>query len=87
MEVVIGVILLIGAFALGHTTADQEAAETRARLEREQVVESPKAGFVPQGCRYRVKGPVQRDLTVSYSRQRSNDGAGSEETRIGAGND
>ena len=83
MEVVIGVILLIGAFALGHTTADQEAAETRARLEREQVVESSQAGFVPQGCRYRVSGPVQRDLTVPYTRQLSNDGAGSKETRVG----
>ena len=38
MEVVIGVILLIGAFALGHTTADQEAEETRARLEREKLL-------------------------------------------------
>ena len=87
MEVVVGVILLIGAFALGHTTADQEAAETRARLEREQVVESLEDGFVAQGCRYRVNGPVQRDLTVPYSRQRSNDGAGSEETRVGVGNE
>ena len=87
MEVVIGVILLIGAFALGHTTADQEAAETRARLEREQVVESPENGFVPQGCRYRLKGPVQRNLAVPYIRQRSNDGRGSKETRVGVGND
>jgi hypothetical protein len=87
VEVVIGVILLIGAFALGHTTADQDAAETRARLEREQVFESLEDGFVPQGCRYRVNGPVQRNLTVPYSRQRSNDGTGSEETRVGVGND
>ncbi len=87
MEVVIGVILLIGAFALGHTTADQDAAETRARLEREQVVESLEDGFVPQGCRYRVNGPVQRDLTVPYSPQRSSDGAGSDETRVGEGNE
>jgi hypothetical protein len=87
LEVVIGVILLIGAFVLGHTTADQDAAETRARLEREQVVESLEDGFVAQGCRYRVNGPVQRNLTVPYSRQRSNDGTGSEETRVGVGND
>ena len=87
MEVVIGVILLIGAFALGHTTADQETAETRARLEREQVVESLEDGFGPKGCRYRVNGPVQRDLTVLYSRQRSSDGAGSTETRVGVGNE
>jgi hypothetical protein len=64
VEVVIGIILLIGAFALGHTTADQKAAETRARLEGKEVVASSEAGFVPQGCRYRVNGPVQRDLTV-----------------------
>ena len=87
MEVVIGVILLIGAFALGHTTADQEAAETRARLEREQVVESLEDGFVAQGCRYRVSGPAQRDLTVPYTRQRSNDGADFGATRVGVGND
>ena len=87
MEAVIGVILLIGAFALGQTTADQEAAETRARLEREPVVESSEDGLVPQGCRYRVDGPVQRDLTVPYSRQRSSDGAGSSETRVGVGNE
>jgi hypothetical protein len=87
VEVVIGVILLIGAFALGHTTADQDAAETRARLEREQVVESSEDGFVPQGCRYRVNGPVQRNLTVPYTRQRSNDGAGSKEARVACGND
>ncbi len=83
MEVVIGVILLIGAFALGHTTADQEAAETRARLEREQVVESLEDGFVAQGCRYSAAGSVQRDLTLPYSRQPRNDGAGSKETRVG----
>ncbi len=87
MEVVIGVILLIGAFALGHTTADQEAAETRARLEREQVVESLEDGFVAQDCRYRLKGPVQRNLAVPYIRQRSNVGTGSEETRVGLRND
>ena len=75
MEVVIGVILLIGAFALGHTTADQDAAETRARLEREQVVESSEDGFVPQGYRYRLNGPVQRNLTVPYARQGSNERA------------
>ncbi len=69
MEVVIGVMLLIGAFSLGHTTAE-DAAETRTRLEREQIVESSEDGFVPQGCRYRVNGPVQRDLTVPYARSR-----------------
>ncbi len=87
MEVVIGVILLIGAFALGHTTADQEAAETRAPLAREQVVESLEDGFVPQGCRYRFIGAVQRNLTVPYSLQRSSEGAGSIETRVGVGNE
>ena len=87
MEVVIGVILLIGAFALGHTTADQDAAETRASVEREQVVESLEDGFIAQDCRYRVNGPVQRDLAVPYIRQRSNDGAGSKEARVSCGND
>ena len=87
MEVAIGVVLLIGAFALGQTTADQQAAETRARLEREPVVESSGDGLVPQGCRYRVDGPVQRDLTVPYSRQRSGDGAGPDETSVDVGNE
>ena len=76
MEVVIGVILLIGAFALGQTTADQQAAEAPARLEREPVVESSEDGLVPQGCRYRIDGPIQRDLTVPYSRQHPSGGAG-----------
>jgi hypothetical protein len=60
VEIVIGVVLLIGAFALGQTTADQKAAESRARLEREQLVASSQDGFIPKGCRYRVSGPVQR---------------------------
>ncbi len=87
MEVLIGVILLIGSFALGHTTADREAEETRARLEREQVVESLEDGFIAQDCRYRLNGLVQRDLAVPYTRQRSNDGAGSKEARVSCGND
>ncbi len=37
MEIVIGVILLVGAFALGHNTADQEALNAQARLENEQA--------------------------------------------------
>ena len=37
MEIVIGVILLVGAFALGHNTADQEALQAQARLENEQA--------------------------------------------------
>ena len=87
MEVIIGVMLLIGAFALGHTTADQEAVETRVHLEREPVVESLEDGLIPQGCRYRVNGPVQRDLTVPYRRHGSNDGAGSDETVCSVGNE
>ena len=74
MEVVIGVILLIGAFALGHTTADQEAAQTRTHLEHEKTMDVLEDGFVAQGCRYRLSGPVQRDLTLPYS----NDGADSQ---------
>ncbi len=87
MEVVIGVMLLIGAFSLGQTIADQDTMETPARQKGEQVVEFSEDGFVPQGCRYRVNGPVQRDLTVPYSRQRWSDGAGSDETRVGVGNE
>jgi len=70
MEVVIGVILLVGAFALGHHAADEEAVQARARLESEQEVMVAGDGFVPQRCRYRASGPVQRDLTVPYSQQR-----------------
>ena len=83
LEVVIGVMLLIGAFVLGHTTADPDVAETPARLEREQVVEPSKEGSAHQGCRYRVDGPVQRDLTVPFGRQRSSDGAGFGVTKVG----
>ena len=74
MDVVIGVVLLIGAFALGHTTADQESAQTRTHLEPEKARDVFEDGFVAQGCRYRLGGPVQRDLTLPYS----NDGADSE---------
>jgi hypothetical protein len=83
MEVVIGVMLLIGAFVLGQNTADPDVAETRVRLEREQVVEPLKDGSVHQGCRYRVDGPVQRNLTVPFGRQRSSDGAGFGVTKVG----
>ena len=70
MEVVIGVILLVGAFAFGHHAADEEAAQARARLENEQEVMVAEDGLVPQRCRYRASGPVLRDLTVPYSQQR-----------------
>ena len=80
MEVLIGVILLIGAFALGNSTADQETgAGTRSNLEGEQVVVSFQDEFIAQDCRFRTDGPVQRDLTVPYSRQRS--GLGRNESR------
>ena len=74
MEVVVGAILLIGAFALGHDTADQKMAQTQAHLEHEMTVEVLEDGFVAKGCRYRLGGPVQRDLTLPYS----NDGADSQ---------
>ena len=86
MEVVIGTMLLIGAFVLGQYTADPDAEETRARLRGEQAVELSETGYFHQGCRYRVDGPIQRDLTLPYS-QRPNDGAGSDETRVGADNE
>jgi len=87
VEIVIGVVLLIGAFALGQTTADREAAESQASLEREQRVASSEDGFLPQGCRYRVSGPLQRDLTLPYSRQLLNEQAGSTATKVAFGND
>ena len=74
MDVVIGVVLLIGAFALGHTTANQDATQTRTHLEHEKTREVFEDGLVAQGCRYRLGGPVQRDLTLPYS----NDGADSQ---------
>ena len=87
MEIIIGVVLLIGAFALGQTTADREAAESQVGLEREQSVASSEDGFLPQGCRYRVSGPVQRDLTLPYRRQLLSDQAGSTATKVASGND
>ena len=82
MEVVIGVILLVGAFALGHNTADQEALQAQARLESEQAEATADNGFLSQDCRYRVSGTVQRDLTVPYSRQRRAARTGSDSTRV-----
>ncbi len=83
MEVVIGVILLVGAFALGHHhAADEEAAQTRARPESEQAVVVADDGLIPQRCRYRTSGPVQRDLTVPYSQQRLATKTASGSTRV-----
>jgi hypothetical protein len=87
MEVVIGVILLVGAFALGHHAADEEAAQARARLESEQEVMVAGNGSVPQRCRYRASGPVQRDLTVPYSQQRLAFRTGSGSTKVALRND
>ena len=70
MEIVIGVVLLIGAFALGQTTAHQNAPDPRGVLADAEIVRSSEVGVVPQGCRYRIDGPVQRDLTLPYNRQR-----------------
>ena len=70
MEIVIGAVLLIGAFALGQTTAHQDASETRGLLADAEIVHASEVGLVPHGCRYRIDGPVQRDLTVPYNRQR-----------------
>ena len=70
MEIVIGAMLLIGAFALGQTTAHQDAPDPRGVLADAEIVRSSEVGVVPQGCRYRIDGPVQRDLTLPYSRQR-----------------
>jgi hypothetical protein len=87
MEVVIGVILLVGAFALGHHTADEETAQTRARLESDQAVMVDGDCLVPQRCRYRASGLVQRDLTVPYSQQRLASRTGSGSTKVALPND
>ncbi len=82
MEIVIGVILLVGAFALGHNTTDQEALNAQARLDNEQAEATADNGFLSQDCRYRASGPVQRNLTVPYSRQRRAERTGSDSTRV-----
>ena len=82
MEVVIGVILLVGAFALGHHAADEEAAQARARLENEQEVMVADDSLVPQRCRYRASGPVRRDLTIPYSQQRLTARSDPDATRV-----
>jgi hypothetical protein len=82
MEIVIGVILLVGAFALGHHAADEEAEQARARLEGEKAVAVADDGLVPQRCRYRASGPIRRDLTVPYSQQRLAAKTASGSTRV-----
>ena len=79
MEIVIGAMLLIGAFALGQTTAHQNAPDPRGVLADAEIVHSSEGGLVPQGCRYRIDGPVQRDLTLPYNRQRLGVAASSKE--------
>ena len=61
---------------------DHCAARRGEPAGREQIVESSEARFFTQDCRYRVDGPVQRNLTVPFRRQRSSD-----ETRVGVGNE
>ena len=80
MEAVIALILLIGAFALGHSTADPGVAETQAPVAREGVIEPGYDGPATQGCRFRALGPVQRGLTLPYPRHPSTDRAGSDLT-------
>jgi len=87
MEIVIGVILLVGAFALAHNAADQEALQAQARPEIEQAEATAENGFPSRDCRYRVSRPVQRDLTVPYSRQRRAERTGSDSTRVAYRND
>ena len=45
--------ILIGAFALGHSTADQGVAETEAPVAHESVIEPGYDSPAPQGCRFR----------------------------------
>ena len=78
MEVVIGVILLVGAFALGHNAADQDAT----RGASDQSVTAAQESFLSTDCRYRLRGPVQRDLTLPYSRPRLAERTGSGSTRV-----
>jgi hypothetical protein len=78
MEVVIGVILLVGTFALGHNTADQDAT----RAAGDQSVAASQESFLSKDCRYRLSGPVQRDLTLPYSRQRLLERTDSGSTRV-----
>jgi hypothetical protein len=78
MEVVIGVILLVGAFALGHNAADQGAT----RSADDQSVAASQESFLSTDCRYRSSGPLQRDLTLPYSRQRLAERTGSGSTRV-----
>ncbi len=83
MEIVIGVILLVGAFALGHNTTDQAA--TRAAGDRS--VAASQESVLSKDCRYRLSGPVQRDLTLPYSRQRRAERTGSGSTRVASRGD
>jgi hypothetical protein len=78
MEVVIGVILLVGAFALGHNTADQDAT----RSADDQSVAASQESLLSTDCRYRLRGPVQRDPTLPYSKQRRAERTGSGSTRV-----
>jgi hypothetical protein len=78
MEVVIGVILLIGAFALGQDAVDQAATGGAG----DQSVAASQESFLSTDCRYRSSGPVQRDLTLPFSRQRLAEQTGSGSTRV-----
>jgi hypothetical protein len=78
MEIVIGVILLVGACALGHSTGDQDTT----RAPGDQSVADVQESFLSTDCRYRLSGPVQRDLTLPYGRQRRAEQTGSGSTQV-----
>ena len=78
MEVVIGVILLVGAFALGHSAADQDSL----RGADDRSVAASQESFPSTDCRYCLRGPVQRDLTLPFSRQGLAERTGFGSTRV-----
>jgi hypothetical protein len=80
VELIVGALLLIGGFTLGHVTADRETAETQASLEHEQTVSPFEDGVIAQACRFGDDGPVSRDLTLPYIHERLDDAPGSATT-------
>lgn len=65
MEIVIAVLLLIGAFTIGSHAENPEDAETTRRgvARTEQTTKGETAPRIDGPCRYSGGQPLQRDLT------------------------
>ena len=66
MEIVLGILLLFGAFTLGAVTSDGPDHATRTEIDSHAQHEAAVATSPLQKCQASRAGVTYRDLTVSY---------------------